>query len=94
LRKNLEKFEKKFREKSKKGIDKHFFGVYYPTSKGKDVFERMVSETSFSFIKKDTIWVKKARASFMCRKSTVKEFLAFSNWKEWRYEKCIGIFWM
>ena len=48
LRKN--EMERKMDDKKlKKVIDKFFCQVYYPTRKGKDVFEIKFSETSFTF---------------------------------------------
>ena len=39
-------------KKLKKVIDKFFCWVYYPTRKGKGVFENKFSEASFTFYKK------------------------------------------
>ena len=41
--------EKKSHKKLKKVVDKYFWQVYYPTRKGKGVFEIKFSETFFTF---------------------------------------------
>ena len=64
-------------KKNKKVVDKCILWVYYPTRKGKGVFENKFSEASFTFYKKIQFDSKGKGVFCGAKGSTMRDNLAF-----------------